>query len=71
MKKKTKRLVHSYAYCLQIGTCQEYYLPATEQQQWYLPSASGETEPGAAAASDLQQPRRNECLDRYFQELIS
>ena len=54
MKKKTKRLVHRYAYCLQIGTCQEH-LPAAEQQ-WYLPSASVETELCAAADFVFQYP---------------
>ena len=42
---------------LQTGTCQEH-LPATEQQQGHLPSASEETEPWAAAAADLQHPLR-------------
>ena len=42
---------------LQTGTCQEH-LPATEQQQGHLPSASEETKPWAAAAADLQLPLR-------------
>ena len=42
---------------LQIGTCQEH-LPATEQQQGHLPSASEGTETRAAAAADLQHPLR-------------
>ena len=42
---------------LQTGPCPEH-LPVTEQQEEHLPSASAETEPCAAAAVDLQRPRR-------------
>ena len=39
----------------QIGTCRER-LPASEEKQGHLPSASGETEPCAAAAAERQHP---------------